>query len=109
MLEREKLMDYVIASYEVVPLLAEYSPRINAQQLKNALISREERDRVEKLIEEHGKLSPREFLRRRGARGQLPRQRADQNGGPLPARLPALSPRSAPPGSAERKSWTAST
>jgi hypothetical protein len=57
LLEREKLMDYVIASYEVVPLLSEYSPRINAQQLKNALISREERVRVEKLIEEHGKLS----------------------------------------------------
>jgi hypothetical protein len=57
LLEREKLMDHVIASYEVVPLLAEYSPRINAQQLKNALISREERDRVEKLIEEHNKLS----------------------------------------------------
>jgi len=57
LLEREKLMDYVIASYEVVPLLSEYSPRINAQQLKNGLISREERDRVEKLIEEHGKLS----------------------------------------------------
>ena len=57
MLEREKLMDHVIASYEVVPLLAEYSPRINAQQLKNGLISREERDRVEKLIEEHSKLS----------------------------------------------------
>jgi hypothetical protein len=56
-LEREKLMDYVIASYEVVPLLSEYSPRINAQQLKNALISKEERARVEKLIEEHGKLS----------------------------------------------------
>jgi len=57
LLEREKLMDYVVASYEVVPLLAEYSPRINAQQLKNGLISRDERDRVEKLIEEHGKLS----------------------------------------------------
>ncbi len=57
LLEREKLMDYVIASYEVVPLLAEYSPRINAQQLKHSLLSREERDRVEKLIEEHGKLS----------------------------------------------------
>jgi hypothetical protein len=56
-LEREKLMDYVIASYEVVPLLSEYSPRINAQQLKNGLISKEERGRVEKLIEEHGKLS----------------------------------------------------
>jgi len=50
-------MEHIIASYEVVPLLAEYSPRINAQQLKHALISREERDRVEKLIEEHGKLS----------------------------------------------------
>jgi len=57
LLEREKLMDYVIASYEVVPMLGEYSPRINAQQLKNALISRDERERVEKLIEEHSKLS----------------------------------------------------
>ncbi len=57
LLEREKMTEHVIASYEVVPLLAEYSPRINAQQLKNALISREERIRVEKLIEEHGKLS----------------------------------------------------
>ncbi len=57
LLEREKLMEYVVASYEVVPLLAEYSPRINAQQLKNALISREERVRVEKLIVEQGKVS----------------------------------------------------
>jgi len=57
LLEREKLMEYVIASYEAVPLLAEYSPRINAQQLKNALISREERARVEKLILEQGKVS----------------------------------------------------
>jgi metal-responsive CopG/Arc/MetJ family transcriptional regulator len=59
-LERERLMDRVVASYEVVPLLAEYSPRINAQQLKNALISREEFERVEKLIE-HGRLSPDNF------------------------------------------------
>jgi class 3 adenylate cyclase len=58
LLEREQLMDYVVSSYEVAPLLAEYSPRINAQQLKNALISREECMRVEKLIQEHGKLSP---------------------------------------------------
>jgi hypothetical protein len=57
LLDREKLMEYVIASYEAVPLLAEYSPRINAQQLKNALISREERVRVEKLIMEQGKVS----------------------------------------------------
>ncbi len=58
LLEDAGVMDYVVASYEVVPLLAEYSPRINAQQLKNALISREERDRVEKLIADHGRLSP---------------------------------------------------
>lgn len=58
LLEREKLLDYVVASYEVAPLLPEYSPRINAQQLKNALISREECTRVEKLIAEHNKLSP---------------------------------------------------
>src|SRR5947208_921442 len=57
LLQHENLMDYVVASYEVVPLLAEYSPRINAQQLKHSLISREERERVEKLIQEHGKLS----------------------------------------------------
>ena len=57
LLETEGVLDYVVASYEVAPLLPEYSPRINAQQLKNALISREERDRVEKLIKEHGRLS----------------------------------------------------
>jgi hypothetical protein len=57
MLESAAVMDYVVAAYEVVPLLAEYSPPINAQQLKNALISRQERTRVEKLIADHGKLS----------------------------------------------------
>ena len=56
-LERKGVMDYVVASYEVVPLLTEYSPRINPQQLKNGLISREERERVLKLIQEHGKLT----------------------------------------------------
>jgi len=57
LLDRERVLEHVIASYEVVPLLAEYSPRIHIQQLKNALISREERERVEKLIQEHGRLS----------------------------------------------------
>lgn len=56
-LDRERVLEHVIASYEVVPLLAEYSPRVHIQQLKNALISREERERVEKLIQEHGKMS----------------------------------------------------
>ena len=51
-------MENVIASYHVVPLLSEYAPRINAQQLKNALIDRTECDRVERMIQDHGKLSP---------------------------------------------------
>jgi hypothetical protein len=58
LLEKEGVMSSVIASYEAVPLLAQYSPPINPQQIKNALISREERKRVETLLEEHGKLSP---------------------------------------------------
>jgi len=58
LLEEENVIESVIASYEVVPLLAQYSPPINPQQLKNALISRPERKRVEALLEEHGKISP---------------------------------------------------
>ncbi|HUS18838.1 MAG TPA: hypothetical protein VMZ25_04265 [Terriglobales bacterium] len=57
-LEREGVMDYVLASYEAVPLLAQYSPPINPQQLKNAIISKTERKRVETLLDEHGKISP---------------------------------------------------
>ncbi len=58
LLERENVMENVVASYEAVPLLAQYSPPINPQQLKNALISRAELKRVETLLEEHGKISP---------------------------------------------------
>ena len=58
LLEDEHIMENVIASYHVVPLLSEYAPRINPQQLKSALIDRTECDRVERLIQEHGKLSP---------------------------------------------------
>jgi len=58
LLEDEQVIECVIASYYTVPLLGEYAPRINPQQLKNALISRPECDRVERMIQEHGKLSP---------------------------------------------------
>ncbi len=58
LLEDERIMENVIASYHVVPLLSEYAPRINPQQLKNALIDRTECDRVERMIQDHGKLSP---------------------------------------------------
>ncbi len=50
-------------------MLSEYSPTINAQQLKHALITREERARVESLMQEQSKLSPATFhnaLRRVG-------------------------------------------
>jgi len=67
MLEHEGAMENVIAAYEVVPLLPQYSPPINAQQLKNALISRAEFKRVEGLLEEQGKLSS-ENLRAAGRR-----------------------------------------
>jgi hypothetical protein len=53
MLQREGVLPSVIASYESVPLLAEFSPRVNPQQVKNALLSREESERVEKIIAEH--------------------------------------------------------
>jgi hypothetical protein len=58
LLEDEQVMENVIASYHVVPLLSEYAPRINPQQLKNALVDRTECDRVERMIQESGKLSP---------------------------------------------------
>ena len=54
-LHKENILPYAIASYEAVGLLGEYTPRVNPQQLKNALISREECARVEKIIAE-GKL-----------------------------------------------------
>lgn len=57
LLEREKLLDLAIAAYEVVPLLPEFTPLLDPQQLKYALVFRKERARVEKLVEEHGKLS----------------------------------------------------
>jgi hypothetical protein len=58
LLEDEQVMENIIASYYVVPLLSEYAPRINPQQLKNALVDRAECDRVERMIQEHGKLTP---------------------------------------------------
>jgi class 3 adenylate cyclase len=55
LLEREKLLPLAMAAYEVVPLLPELPPLVDPQQLKYALVFRKERDRLEKLVEEHGK------------------------------------------------------
>ena len=61
LLQRQGVLSHVVASYEAVPLLAEYSPRVNPQQLKNALISREESERVEKIISQSRLHSDRLF------------------------------------------------
>ena len=61
MLQRAGVLSHVIASYEAVPLLAEYAPRVNPQQIKNALIFREESERVEKIIAESRLHSDRLF------------------------------------------------
>ena len=52
LLEDEDVLPYVIASYEAAPLVSEYAPRINPQQVKHALVSREECDRARTIIEE---------------------------------------------------------
>lgn len=62
LLERENLMDLALAAYEIVPHFSEYTPHLDPQQLKYALVSRKERARVEKLIEEHGKLSVKALM-----------------------------------------------
>ena len=56
-LQRAGVLQQVIASYEAVPLLADYARRVNPQQLKNALMRREEAERVEKIIVE-ARLNP---------------------------------------------------
>ena len=61
LLQRQGVLPHVVASYEAVPLLAEYAPRVNPQQIKNALIFREEAERVEKIIAESRLHSDRLF------------------------------------------------
>jgi hypothetical protein len=75
-LESGGVLAHVLAAYAAAPLLAEYSPPIHPQQLKCALISREERKRVENLLEEHGKLSPENLWQ--AARRVEHASRADQ-------------------------------
>ena len=57
MLQQYGVMNCIIAAYETVPLLPEYAPAINPQQLKNALINKTERSRVERLLAGHPRLS----------------------------------------------------
>ncbi len=56
LLERDTLLDFAIASYEVLPLVKDFAPLLDPQQLKYALVRKKDRERVEKLVAEHGKL-----------------------------------------------------
>jgi hypothetical protein len=56
-LERAGVMDLVVAAYEAAPLLPQYWPHVHAQQLKLALVSKEEHGRIVGVLNEHGKIS----------------------------------------------------
>ena len=100
LLEDERVMENVIASYHVVPLLAEYAPRINPQQLKNALIDRTECDRVERLIQDGSKLSPNSLYAAVAKVASCRGAGARQGCRTLSGRLPPLPSRPSPPRSA---------
>ena len=81
--------------------LAEYSPRINAQQLKNALIS-QGRARTGREADRGARQTfRRQSVRGDGAGGELPGCGTGKNCGALSARLPALSSRFAAAGGPE--------
>ncbi len=52
-LEGAELMEYVIAAYEAAPILDDYGAVISSQQLKCALIMKDEFRRVEKVLQTH--------------------------------------------------------
>jgi class 3 adenylate cyclase len=51
MLEGAGVMDYAVAAYEAVPILADYGAVVSPQQLKCALIQKNELRRVEEVLE----------------------------------------------------------
>ena len=51
-LEQRELVLHVLASYEIRPLFREYCPPIHLQQLRRALVSREEMKRVEDILKQ---------------------------------------------------------
>ena len=61
LLERESLLDFVVASYDVLPLIKDFAPLLDPQQLKYALVRKKDRERVEKLVADHGKLPMERF------------------------------------------------
>jgi class 3 adenylate cyclase len=51
-LERQEIIYHLLASYEIRPISAEYSPPVHLQQLRKALVSKEELKRVEGVLKQ---------------------------------------------------------
>ena len=51
-LEQQEIVYHVMASYEIRPLVTEYSPPVHLQQLRKALVSKEEMKRVEGVLKQ---------------------------------------------------------
>ena len=51
-LEPQEIIYHVLASYEIRPIAAEYSPPVHLQQLRKALVSKEELKRVEQVLKQ---------------------------------------------------------
>jgi hypothetical protein len=51
-LEQQEIIYHVMASYEIRPMVTEYSPPVHLQQLRKALVSKEEMKRVEGVLKQ---------------------------------------------------------
>jgi len=51
-LEQHEVLYYILASYEIRPLAAEYCPPVHLQQLRKALVSKDELKHVEQVIKQ---------------------------------------------------------
>jgi hypothetical protein len=51
-LEQQELIAHLLASYEIRPIASDYCPPVHLQQLRKALVSREEAKRVEEILKQ---------------------------------------------------------
>ncbi|HXM93583.1 MAG TPA: hypothetical protein VOA64_04900 [Candidatus Dormibacteraeota bacterium] len=51
-LEEHELLYHVLASYEIRPIASDYSPPVHLQQLRKALVSKDEMKRVEQVLQQ---------------------------------------------------------
>src|SRR5882672_1476015 len=51
-LEHHEILYHILASYEIRPIAADYCPPVHLQQLRKALVSKEEAKRVEEILEQ---------------------------------------------------------